>query len=162
MIVGGTDGSGTRGAVTFLLSSGVLMLNDAGGAGDCQYDVHGKELHPAGWPPVVQRVLRESHSADYDPFTAPSSALFPEKVRRETAAALRAMAAKFRRRVEAEQQRSLGGGLVRHTRWGFKAPVTMYLLPFWAEVFPGATFLHVVRDGRDMAFHWLQSPVRRY
>jgi hypothetical protein len=26
-----------------------------------------------------------------------------------------------------------------------KAPVTMYLLPFWAELFPGATYIHVVR-----------------
>jgi len=49
LIVGGTDGSGTRGVVALLLSSGVLMLSDAGGAdGGCQYDVHGKELHPQG------------------------------------------------------------------------------------------------------------------
>ena len=157
MIVGGTDGSGTRGAVTFLLSSGVLMLNDAGGAGDCQYDVHGKELHSAGWPPVVQRVLKESHAADYDP-----AADLSDRTRRETEAALRTMAARFRKRVEREAGLSGNKGGGGFTRWGFKAPVTMYMVPFWAEVFPGATFLHVVRDGRDMSFHWLQSPVRRY
>ena len=49
-----------------------------------------------------------------------------------------------------------------YARWGFKAPVTMYLIPLWDELFPGCVFVHVVRDGRDIAFHWLQSPVRRY
>lgn len=156
VIVGGTDGSGTRGAVTFLLSSGVLMLNDAGGAGDCQYDVHGKELHPSGWPPVVQRVLGDAHSADYDPQIDLSAAVY-----RETLSALRSMAQKFRKRV-ARELSARGEGQRSMIRWGFKAPVTMFMVPFWAEVFPGATFLHVVRDGRDMTFHWLQSPVRRY
>lgn len=53
IIVGGTDGSGTRGCVTLLLSMNVLMLSDAGNDGGCQYDVHGKEMHREGWPPVV-------------------------------------------------------------------------------------------------------------
>lgn len=49
IIVGGTDGSGTRGVVALLLSSGVSMLSDGeGGDGGCQYDVHGKELHHQG------------------------------------------------------------------------------------------------------------------
>jgi len=36
VIVGGTDGSGTRGAVALLLSGGVLMLSDEGSDGGCQ------------------------------------------------------------------------------------------------------------------------------
>lgn len=152
----------------------VILAGDeapcARGCASRRYDVHGKELHPQGWPPVVQRVLAATHSADYD-----LEADVPPAVRAATLTALRAMGAAFRDRVarEAEKERrregkingkgngkgGSGGGPVR---WGFKAPVTMYLLPFWAEVFPGATFVHVVRDGRDMCFHWLQSPVKRY
>eukprot|EP00614_Pseudopedinella_elastica_P010360 CAMPEP_0172602586 /NCGR_PEP_ID=MMETSP1068-20121228/22763_1 /TAXON_ID=35684 /ORGANISM="Pseudopedinella elastica, Strain CCMP716" /LENGTH=541 /DNA_ID=CAMNT_0013403997 /DNA_START=234 /DNA_END=1859 /DNA_ORIENTATION=- len=153
VIVGGTDGSGTRGVVSLLLSLGVLMLTDEGGDGGCQYDVHGKELHPSGWPPVVQRVLRYSESADYQLGDLPASD------RKATTDAIAGMARAFRERVRKGVARGKKGA---YTRWGFKAPVTMYLLPFWAEVFPDATFVHVVRDGRDMAFHWLQSPVKRY
>lgn len=154
VIVGGTDGSGTRGAVALLLSLGVLMLSDGGGAdGGCQYDVHGKELHPSGWPPLVQRVLASSHAANY------RLENLPVDVRRDTVAALQKMGRAFRTRVATERRRPENKNAVR---WGFKAPVSVYLLPFWAAVFPNATFVHVVRDGRDVAFHWLQSPVKRY
>lgn len=155
VIVGGTDGSGTRGAVTFLLSSGVLMLSDAGSDGGCQYDVHGKELHSAGWPPVVQNVLTHTHSPDFVPKRD-----LPENVETTTREAVRRMAAAFRRRVNGKLKRE--GNPEFYTRWGFKAPVSMYMLPYWAEEFPNCTFVHVVRDGRDMVFHWLQSPVKRY
>ena len=37
-------------------------------------------------------------------------------------------------------------------RYGFKAPVAMTLLPFWQALEPKLKFLHVVRDGRDIAF----------
>ena len=36
--------------------------------------------------------------------------------------------------------------------WGWKEPRSVYLLPFLAAELPGLRFLHVVRDGRDMAF----------
>jgi hypothetical protein len=36
--------------------------------------------------------------------------------------------------------------------WGWKEPRSVYLLPLLAEELPGLRFLHVVRDGRDMAF----------
>jgi hypothetical protein len=36
--------------------------------------------------------------------------------------------------------------------WGWKEPRSIYLLPFLNEVLPTIRFLHVVRDGRDMAF----------
>ena len=48
---------------------------------------------------------------------------------------------------EGRRSRGRGGGSAAAVRWGFKAPVTMYMIPFWAEVFPGATFVHVVREG---------------
>jgi hypothetical protein len=36
--------------------------------------------------------------------------------------------------------------------WGWKTPRSLYLLPFLDRRLPGLRFLHVVRDGRDMAF----------
>ncbi len=34
--------------------------------------------------------------------------------------------------------------------WGFKNPRSMLILPFYAQMFPGMKFIHVVRDGRDV------------
>jgi hypothetical protein len=36
--------------------------------------------------------------------------------------------------------------------WGWKEPRSIYLLPFLNDVLPTIRFLHIVRDGRDMAF----------
>jgi hypothetical protein len=46
--------------------------------------------------------------------------------------------------------------------WGWKGPRSMYLLPFWAECFKGLKFMHVVRDGRDMAFSKNQNQMQLY
>lgn len=37
-------------------------------------------------------------------------------------------------------------------RWGWKAPRGIFLLPFLHAQFPEIKFVHVLRDGRDMAF----------
>jgi hypothetical protein len=54
------------------------------------------------------------------------------------------------------------GGQARHASWGWKAPRSIYLLPFWRRAFPGMRFLHIVRDGRDIAFSANQNQVRRH
>lgn len=36
--------------------------------------------------------------------------------------------------------------------WGWKSPPSIFLLPFIHERFPGMKFVHIVRDGRDIAF----------
>jgi hypothetical protein len=36
--------------------------------------------------------------------------------------------------------------------WGWKQPRSMHFLPFVREVYPGMRLIHVVRDGRDVAF----------
>jgi hypothetical protein len=46
--------------------------------------------------------------------------------------------------------------------WGWKEPRSIYLLSFFAEVMPGLRFLHVVRDGRDMAFSGNQVQLRKH
>lgn len=38
----------------------------------------------------------------------------------------------------------------RSRPWGFKNPRTMLLLPFYHSLFPQMSFLHVIRDGRDV------------
>ena len=44
--------------------------------------------------------------------------------------------------------------------WGWKNPRSIYVLPFLHRVFPGLRYLHVVRDGRDMAFAGNQNGLK--
>jgi hypothetical protein len=46
--------------------------------------------------------------------------------------------------------------------WGWKEPRSIYLLPFWNAQLPTLKFLHVVRDGRDMAFSSNQNQLRKH
>jgi len=46
--------------------------------------------------------------------------------------------------------------------WGWKHPHSYLLLPYLRRHFPGLRFVHVVRDGRDMAFSDNQRQVQRY
>jgi hypothetical protein len=48
------------------------------------------------------------------------------------------------------------------TLWGWKEPRSIYLLPFFHSQYPNVKFLHVVRDGRDMAFSWNQNQLRKH
>ena len=47
-------------------------------------------------------------------------------------------------------------------RWGWKAPRTIYVLPFLHAQFSGLKFIHVIRDGRDMAFSKNQNQLRKH
>jgi hypothetical protein len=42
------------------------------------------------------------------------------------------------------------------TRWGDKTPSYVRHLPLLADLFPGARFVHVVRDGRDVALSFVR------
>jgi hypothetical protein len=47
------------------------------------------------------------------------------------------------------------------TRWGWKLCETTYILPVLAAIFPEAHYVHLLRDGRDVAFSdhvWPRSP----
>jgi hypothetical protein len=46
--------------------------------------------------------------------------------------------------------------------WGWKEPRSLYLLPLLDAELPGLRFLHVVRDGRDMAFSDNQVQLRKH
>jgi hypothetical protein len=43
-------------------------------------------------------------------------------------------------------------------RWGWKKPQNIHLLPFLIDHFPRLQFVHVVRDGRDLAFGGRSRP----
>jgi Sulfotransferase family len=46
--------------------------------------------------------------------------------------------------------------------WGWKEPRSIYLLPFLHRHLPELRFLHVVRDGRDMALSENQNQLRKH
>jgi hypothetical protein len=46
--------------------------------------------------------------------------------------------------------------------WGWKAPRTILIFPFVHELFPGMKVVHLVRDGRDMAYSKNQNQARRH
>jgi len=144
IIVGGTDGSGTRAVVTLLSNLNVLMVKDDA----CTFDVHAGEM--GGWPPVVRRALRFSHGANYK----------PEDIPENDRAYLRRSLKRFADKMKKEAKRF--SRMKRHERWGFKAPIAQMLLPFLDEVFPGFSFVQVLRDGRDLPFSKNQSPVDKF
>ena len=43
--------------------------------------------------------------------------------------------------------------LEKSEKWGWKNPRTIYLIDFFANMYPNMRFIHVIRDGRDHAFH---------
>jgi sulfotransferase family protein len=46
--------------------------------------------------------------------------------------------------------------------WGWKAPPSIFLLPFFERALPGFRFVHMLRDGRDMAYSRNQRQLDRY
>ena len=46
--------------------------------------------------------------------------------------------------------------------WGWKEPRSIYLLPFFHAIFSDLKFIHVVRDGKDMAFSSNQNQLRKH
>jgi sulfotransferase family protein len=71
----------------------------------------------------------------------------------------------------AQMKRDFQDALARHlsrwtiesgARWGWKAPRSVYLLPFLHIQFPKLKFIHVLRDGRDMAFSKNRNQLRKH
>jgi hypothetical protein len=50
----------------------------------------------------------------------------------------------------------------RVARWGWKAPRSIYLLPFLHSEFDQLKFIHLLRDGRDMALSRNQNQLRKH
>lgn len=69
------------------------------------------------------------------------------------------MTADFRHVIE---QHVSPSAAEKETRWGWKAPRSIYLLSFFHAQFPALKFIHVLRDGRDMAFSKNQNQLRKH
>jgi hypothetical protein len=77
---------------------------------------------------------------------------------------------RLRVRVDAQMVNEFRIVLARHlsaldgrpARWGWKEPRSIYLLPFLDRHLPGLRFLHVVRDGRDMALSANQNQLNKH
>ena len=156
LILGGSDGSGTRAFVDVLGHLHVPMLVDD----QATLDIHAPCFyHGDGWPHVVNRVMNETHLAHYE------FADLPEEVQQELHEQMRLCFREhyapraMRLLVEANQK---GKDLPDRIQYGFKAPVSMLLLPVLLETFETVKFLHVIRDGRDIALSSNTSPVDKF
>eukprot|EP00934_Nitzschia_sp_Nitz4_P006174 Nitzschia sp. Nitz4//scaffold48_size128905//108531//110093//NITZ4_003618-RA/size128905-processed-gene-0.226-mRNA-1//1//CDS//3329553036//6164//frame0 len=155
LIVGGSDGSGTRSFATILEKLGVPMLVEDRGT----MDVHAKQiLNGAGWPALVSTVLNATRSAAYPLTDMPVE--LSEMANTEIE--------KFLKVVEMTGAALTGisnpnnVSWATDVTWGFKAPVSMLLLPFFRHQLPAFKFLHVIRDGRDVALSDNHSPVHKF
>ncbi len=69
------------------------------------------------------------------------------------------------RKMEAQFRRCLvrfRGPMQGASRWGWKNPRAMLMLPFLDASFSALKFVHVVRDGRDMAYSSNQNQPREH
>ena len=126
VLVGGSDGSGTRAVVSLLQRMGVEMIIDD----PVTNDLHAAEV--GGWPAVVrplleaiQRTEGPRHSRDDDcwsiPFPpAPEHPNLPPHRLAETQAAVHRLIELVGRRAQTRT-------------FGIKAPVSMALLPFMVQ-----------------------------
>lgn len=141
LVILGTGGSGTRAIAALARESGYYMGSNLNSAGDS------RELgHFAGhWS---NRYLRVS---DWIEETCGESA-------QERFRCPRAMRAEFRAAI-AEHRTGLEDP---DAPWGWKAPKTILILPFVHQTLPSARIVHLVRDGRDMAYSRNQNQLRRH
>ncbi len=99
---------------------------------------------------TIRSILAAARSSVYDPPTLPTAA-------RSSAQGLVRPFAALLARCGCASRQDLGRRL-----WGFKKPDCMNLVPSLREALPGLQLVHVVRDGRDMAFSKNTAGVSKY
>jgi hypothetical protein len=141
LVILGTGGSGTRAVASLAREAGYYMGSNLNPAGD-SLDL-GRLMRR--WP---NRYLRVSNWVDEMWLGSDRRRFrFP-----------RAMAGDFQAAIE-EHRRGLEDPAAP---WGWKAPRTILLLPFVYEMLPSARIVHLVRDGRDMAYSRNQNQLRQH
>lgn len=138
VVIGATGGSGTRALRAVLMLYGAYMGEHVSSAGDAWdfsvfYDL---------W---IDATLRHTRSLNYRLDDLPA------EVREPALARLRESVSAYCGRFDT------GRG-----PWGFKGPRSMYALPYLHRLLPGMTFLHLIRDGRDMAISRNHGQVRKH
>lgn len=138
ILIGATGGSGTRALRQMLMATGVFMGNRVNESGDAM------DFEPL-LDDVINPVLSATHGLDYDP------ASLPADLTEQATAGYRTIAEAF-----------LADRPDESIAWGWKNPRSMYLLPMIHAVFPGLRFIHLIRDGRDMALSDNQNQTRKH
>ena len=138
IVVGGTGGSGTRSVSQLLARAGVVLGTRLNAEQDAEY------LTSFDWR-YGRSLLASALDAPAEPGGADGHA------RHDRA---------FRRAVRAHLSGSQP--LAPGAAWGWKHPHSYLLLPYLRRQFPEMRFIHVVRDGRDMAFSGNQRQTHRY
>jgi hypothetical protein len=130
-----------------------MVIDDTG-----TNDVHGPEMYNGkGWPEPVKMILQEVGIGDYSIDQLSSSTR--DSVLGEIDKMERVHSRKAANKLKTKK-----------ILYGIKAPVSMLMLPMFNEYWspsglsqqPGWKFIHVVRDGRDIAFSGNISPVRKF
>ena len=156
LVIGGSDGSGTRAFVDILGRLGVAMLVDDSGT----MDVHGKSmLKGRGWPPLASAVLKETRSSNYN-FEELSKGLQSMSVS-ELSKLRDAFNIRGKNLINRARAKNITN-ISKDITYGFKAPVSMLLVPILQKVMGPMKYLHIVRDGRDVAMSQNQSPVKKF
>lgn len=160
LIIGGSDGSGTRAFAHAMLQLGVPMRIDDKES----LDVHGSVLYEGqGWPPLAKSVLNVTHSANYNLSDLPPDTLDSTKKELQNLKdSFDDWQLKFEQRYYVRDKLNQTIPRASNVAIGFKAPVTMLLLPLLQEVFGKVKYLHIVRDGRDVALSTNKSPVQKF
>ena len=136
-----------------------MLVDDTG-----TMDVHaGKLFAGKGWPPFAKIALQYSKNT-----TNYQVSDLPEEQQNEVKTELAKLREQFRIRYTKLRSHLAARGkhvvLSSAVSYGFKAPITMLLLPMLqAYMYPsGFKYLHIVRDGRDVSLSSNQSPVAKF
>ncbi len=155
LVVGGTDGSGTRAFVDTLKSLGVLIVADDPHTFDIHASIMFKKL---GWPQLILTVLEATKgSLDYQWSSLPGNTRsIIEREVRKLRLSLAAKYAENKRRIrlaEVMRNRQEPGKngvsprvVATDVAFAFKAPISMLVLPILTEFMGPIKFLHVVRE----------------
>jgi sulfotransferase family protein len=141
VVIFGTGGSGTRVLASLAREAGYFMgtnLNRPGDSADLgQFtgEWANRYLRRSNW---VEETWREAS--------------------RERYGATQAMVAAFQGAIQGHRA-ALDDDAAP---WGWKAPRTVLILPFVHEMYPLAKAVHLVRDGRDIAYSKNQNQLRRH
>ena len=140
VVIGATGGSGTRVIHGVLETAGLFMG-------------HGRKLNHAGDAMDIEPVL----DAYINPILSATNTLdyeaddLPKKLRAAAGRDLVIAVARLLNALPAPQ-----------ARWGWKNPRSMYILPLIHALFPEVRFIHLLRDGRDIATSDNQNQPRKH
>lgn len=160
LLIAGSDGSGTRGVVSILERMGISVVVDD----PVSKDIHAAEV--GGWPNIITPLLTNAnmkHSKNCGEISFPPRAddLSPELVTEiitELQVLFRAEVSK--QSVFAPKPVACDDSWVPNIT--LKAPISMVIAPLLLHMGIDLRLIHVVRDGRDIAFSKNQSPVVKF